>query len=78
MDQKKANHASEYSAAHWSSSLRKRLMDRNVSCERGESFLLLTVRTVDDVLLDKAERRSGALMDGGLTGQQEQTGLSHL
>lgn len=53
-------------------------MNRKVSCERGESFLMLAVRTVDDVLLGKAERRSGALMDGGLAGQQEQTGLSQL
>lgn len=53
-------------------------MDRKVSCERGERFVLPAVRTVDDVLLGKADWRSGALMDGGLAGQQEQTGLSHL
>lgn len=32
----------------------KRWMERKVSCERGEGFLLLKVRTVDEVLQDKA------------------------
>ncbi|KAK5885062.1 hypothetical protein CesoFtcFv8_018812 [Champsocephalus esox] len=42
------------SSAHSHSSLKKRLMDRRVSCEREERVLLLKVRTVDEGPWNKA------------------------